>query len=232
LLVAIGVATGLATLFGGALALRFRDRSPLILGFSAGAVIGVALFDLTPAAIGLAAGTAPPTAILGVIGAGFCGYMVLERSLRALAQRYSGHLGPASLTLHSLFDGLGIGLAFQAAPAIGAVVAVAVLAHDVADGINTVTLSLAGGGGAGRARGWLVADAAAPLMGVAATRLVAVPVAPLGFAVGLFAGFFLYIGAAALAPRNEPTARPDVRSSLATAAGMAFIWLVVRLAPS
>ena len=59
----------------------------------------------------------------------------------------AGHLGPASLTAHSLLDGLGIGLAFQVAPAIGVVVAVAVLAHDVADGVNTVTLSLSGGGG-------------------------------------------------------------------------------------
>ena len=231
MLVAIGVATGLATLFGGALALRFRDRISLILGFSAGAVLGVALFDLTPEALGLAAKDATPAAILGVMGAGFCGYMVLDRSLRALAQRHSGHLRPASLTLHSLFDGLGIGLAFQVAPSVGAVVAVAVLAHDVADGINTVTLSLAGGGGASRARGWLFADAVAPLIGIAATRLVVVPAAPLGIAIALFAGFFLYLGAAALAPRGERTAQADVGSSLAAAAGMAFIWLVVRFAP-
>ena len=231
LLVAIGVATGLATLFGGALALRFRDRIPLILGFSAGAVIGVALFDLTPEALGLAPKVAPASAILTVMGAGFCGYMVLERSLRALAQRHSGHLGPASLTLHSLFDGLGIGLAFQVAPAIGAVVAVAVLAHDIADGVNTVTLSLAGGGGAGRARGWLIADAVAPLIGITATRLVVVPAAPLAIAIALFAGFFLYIGASAIAPRGERTPEADVRSSLAAAVGMAFIWLVVRFAP-
>lgn len=228
LLAAIGVATGLATLFGGAVALRFRDRLPLILGFSAGAVIGVALFDLTPEALELAGSVAPPAAILGVMGAGFCGYMLLERALRAAAQGRGGHLGPASLTLHSLLDGLGIGLAFQVAPAIGAVVAVAVLAHDVADGVNTVTLSLAGGGGRRRARGWLIADAAAPLIGVGATRLFTVPAAPLGLVIALFAGFFLYIGAGTLAPRDGRTL--GLRTGIATAAGMAFIWIVVRLA--
>jgi zinc transporter ZupT len=229
LLAAIGVATGLATLFGGTLALRFRGQIPLILAFSAGAVIGVALFDLTPEALELGGRIAPPAMVLGVIGAGFCGYMILERALRAAAQGSGGHLAPASLTLHSLVDGLGIGLAFQIAPAIGLVVAVAVLAHDVADGINTVTLSLAGGGGTGRARAWLLADAAAPLVGIGLTRLFSVGAGPLGLAVALFAGFFLYIGAGELASASY-RALPRLWTSLATLAGMAAIWLVVRLA--
>jgi zinc transporter ZupT len=192
-------------------------------------VIGVALFDLTPEALQLGAHGFSAATVLGAIGAGFCGYMLLERTLRAAAEGKGGHLGPASLTLHSLVDGLGIGLAFQIAPAIGAVVAVAVLAHDIADGINTVTLSLSGGGGTARARGWLIADAAAPLVGIGLTRLFSVPAATLGLAVALFAGFFLYIGASELAPASH-RALPRVGTSLATTAGMAAIWLVVRLA--
>jgi hypothetical protein len=38
---------------GGLLALRLRDKLHLILGFSAGAVIGVAFFDLLPEAVTL-----------------------------------------------------------------------------------------------------------------------------------------------------------------------------------
>ena len=34
------------TFFGGLFALRFKDKLHLILGFSAGSVIGVAFFDL------------------------------------------------------------------------------------------------------------------------------------------------------------------------------------------
>jgi len=37
-----------ATILGGAVALRLRDRLHLILGFSAGAVVAVAFFDLLP----------------------------------------------------------------------------------------------------------------------------------------------------------------------------------------
>jgi len=229
LLVAIGVATGLATLFGGTLALRFRGQIPLILAFSAGAVIGVALFDLTPEALELGGRIAPPATVLGVIGAGFCGYMILERALRAAAKGSGGHLAPASLTLHSLIDGLGIGLAFQIAPAIGLVVAVAVLAHDIADGINTVTLSLAGGGGTARARAWLVADAAAPLVGIGLTRLFSVGAGPRGRAGPNIAGVLDNIGARAQASaRNKAFARGGSRHP--THARKAASWLVVRLA--
>jgi zinc transporter ZupT len=192
-------------------------------------VIGVALFDLLPEALTLGGKITSTPVVLGALGVGFCGYMILERSLRAAAEGKSGHLGPASLTLHSLLDGLGIGLAFQVAPAIGLVVAVAVLAHDVADGINTVTLSLSGGGGERRARGWLIADAAAPLVGIGLTRLFSIGEGPLGLVIALFAGFFLYIGASELAPASH-RALPRLWTSLATLAGMAVIWIVVRLA--
>jgi zinc transporter, ZIP family len=209
--------------------LRFQRHIPLVLGLSAGAVIGVALFDLTPEALQLGAKAAQPAVVLGLIGAGFCGYMLLDRGLKAAAEGRGGHLGPASLTVHSLLDGLGVGLAFQVAPAIGVVVAVAVLAHDFADGVNTVTLSLTGGGGPRRARGWLIADALAPLVGIGLTRLFTAPEGPLGLAIAVFAGFFLYIGASELTPASH-RALPHVWTSLATVIGMAVIWLAVWLA--
>jgi zinc transporter ZupT len=192
-------------------------------------VIGVALFDLIPEALQLGGRVAQPGVVLGLVGVGFCGYMLLGRTLGATAEGGAGHLRPASLTLHSLLDGVGVGLAFQIAPAIGVVTAVAVLAHDVADGVNTVTLSLSGGGGAARARGWLIADAAAPLVGIGLTRLFTVGEGPLGLAIALFAGFFLYIGASELAPASHRV-RPTLATSLATLVGMAAIWLAVRLA--
>ncbi len=229
-LAAIGLATGAATLFGGAIALRFRDQIPLILGLSAGAVIGVALFDLIPEALELTRPSFPTLVTVGATGAGFCSYMLLHRALGAVRPGGAGgHLAPAILTAHSLVDGLGVGFAFQVAPAIGIVTAAAVLAHDVADGVNTVTLSLSGGGGARRARGWLIADAAAPLIGIAATRLFRLNSETLGFAIAVFGGFFLFIGASELAPASH-RARPTLATSLATAAGMAAIWLAVRLA--
>ncbi|GAA3270441.1 hypothetical protein GCM10020258_44250 [Sphingomonas yabuuchiae] len=51
---AFGFAAMLATLAGGLLALRLRNRIGLVLGVTAGIVVGVALFDLVPEALELA----------------------------------------------------------------------------------------------------------------------------------------------------------------------------------
>lgn len=53
LLTLIAVAAFATTMAGGLLALKVRDRLHLILGFSAGAVIGVAFFDLLPEAVSI-----------------------------------------------------------------------------------------------------------------------------------------------------------------------------------
>ena len=55
----IGLATGAATIFGGVLVMRFRAALGLLVGFSAGAVLGVALFDLLPEAMTLGRGRRP-----------------------------------------------------------------------------------------------------------------------------------------------------------------------------
>ncbi len=77
LLILLGLAAGAATLLGGALALRLERRVHLILGFSAGAVVGVALFDLLPEALSLGGTVHGPRVLLLIVAAGFAGYLVL-----------------------------------------------------------------------------------------------------------------------------------------------------------
>jgi zinc transporter ZupT len=231
LLILLGIVTGLATLLGGVLALRFADKVHLVLGFSAGAVIGVALFDLLPEALSLSGGLDPRTTV-SATALGFVGYLVVDRALLAAASERSGHrghLGAGSLTIHSLIDGLGIGLGFQVSVSVGLVLAIAVLAHDFSDGINTVNLSLAGTGRPGVARRWLMADALAPMAGIGLSRLIIVPSRELALLLALFAGFFLYIGASELLPESHHR-YPRAWTTLATVIGMALIYGVVRLA--
>jgi zinc transporter ZupT len=227
LLIALGLAAGAATLAGGALALRLQRRIHLILGFSAGAVIGVALVDLLPEALELGG---RPNTILAFCTLGFMAYLAIDRALTlGGAGAGRGHLGAGSLTLHSVMDGLAIGLSFQVSAATAAVVTLAVLAHDVSDGINTVNVSLAGSGSRTWARRWLLADAAAPLVGVLLSRLISVPRDVLALALAAFAGFFLVIGASELIPASHQR-HPRAWTTLATLAGCGAIWLVVRLA--
>ena len=237
-LLVIGAAASLATFLGGRLALKFQDRLHLVLGFSAGAVVGVALFDLLPEAIETGGKFYGPPVVTGVVALGFVLYMFVDRIFSVTAEGgdpaeaqggQRGNLGAGSLTLHSFLDGVGIGLAFQISVALGAIVAIAVLVHDFSDGINTVHLSLFGGGREKQAYRWLVADALAPLAGIASTFLFRVPEHSFALILALFSGFFLYIGASELLPESHHR-HPRLWTSCTTLVGMAVIYFAVHFA--
>jgi ZIP family zinc transporter len=113
-----------------------------------------------------------------------------------------GRFAAAVLGMHSLLDGISVGLAFQTSREVGIIVTIAVLAHDFSDGINTMNLVLRNGGTRTRAFRWLLLDAAAPVVGIASTFFLALPGREFGAALALFAGFFLYIGASDLIPES------------------------------
>jgi ZIP family zinc transporter len=220
LLAAIALAAFASTLTGGLLALGLRDSLHLILGFSAGAVIGVAFFDLLPEALGMSATFHDAGVVLTWTACGFLAYLVLDRVLL-----FHG-IGALVLCTHSLLDGIAIGFAFQAARAVGVVVAVAVVAHDFSDGVNTMNIVLKNRGERTQAFRWLIADAVAPAAGIAATRLFALPGHGFGVVLALFAGFFLYIGASDLIPESYH-AHPKFLTTVMTLAGAAVLYLAV-----
>jgi len=230
LLLIFAATTFASTLLGGMLAIGLRDRLHLILGFSAGAVIGVSFFDLLPEAIELGGGAPGGSRMLLACAAlGFLVYLLLDRLLGY--HRDPGPRGDAAaavLCAHSLLDGIAIGLAFQASRAAGIVVAIAVLAHDFSDGINTMNVVLRNDGSQSRALRWLVLDSLAPVLGIAATRFLRVPAAQFGVVLALFAGFFLYIGASDLIPESYH-AHPKFLTTAMTVAGAAVLYVAVRL---
>jgi zinc transporter ZupT len=229
LLLAIAAAAFLSTLCGGLLALRLRDKLHLILGFSAGAVIGVAFFDLLPEAINFGAQLHDPATVLSFSAFGFLLYLVMDRILL-----FHGEGAPRSgvaasvLCVHSLLDGIAIGLAFQASHQIGIVVTIAVLTHDFSDGINTMNIVLRNGGDRRQAFRWLLVDASAPVVGVASTVFFTLPGSAFGTALALFAGFFLYIGASDLIPESYH-AHPKFLTTAMTLAGAAVLYAAIAL---
>lgn len=228
---AFGVAASAATLLGGAIALKWSARITVMLGLTAGIVLGVAFFDLLPEALGLAADTYSTRAVLGCAASGFAAYLLLDRLLAGMrnqSTRWRAHLGPASLTLHSLLDGIGIGVAFQISPGIGWAVALAVLTHDVADGINTVSLALAASERRTAFR-WLVANSFAPMLGVAVGLVIRLPATLLAPLLAAFAGVFLFIGACELLPRSL-LLDPRPRTTVATVAGLLLMLAMARYA--
>src|SRR3989344_2028603 len=172
-IVLIALAASVATFVGGAFALRFRDKLHLILGFSAGAVAGVALFDLLPEAIELGTKFHSASTVALFVALGLFGYLILDRLILLHTHEeedvvrptsdvgrttsYSrGSFGALTLSAHSFFDGMAIGVGFQVSAVVVIVVAVAVLTHDFSDGINTVNLVLKNGGSWKQAFRWLL----------------------------------------------------------------------------
>jgi ZIP family zinc transporter len=229
LLAIIAAAAFLSTLLGGLLALKLRDKLHLILGFSAGAVIGVAFFDLLPEAINFGEKFHTPAAILSCTALGFLSYLVLDRILLFHGESAPRRpLAAVVLCIHSLLDGVAIGFAFHASHQVGIVVAIAVLTHDFSDGINTMNIVLRNGGDRTRAFRWLLVDAAAPMLGVASTFAFTLPGGAFGTALALFAGFFLYIGASDLIPESYH-AHPKFLTTAMTLAGAAVLYLAITL---
>jgi ZIP family zinc transporter len=227
-IIAIASLTAAATMLGGWLALSLRQGLKLVLAFSAGAVIGVAFFDLLPEALRLSG-----PGVLAAAGGGFFSYLLFDRLLTrhddCAGDVRRGVLGAASFSAHSLLDGLGIGLAFQVGQGPGLVVAAAVLAHDFADGLNTVSVVTRNGGARQHALRWLIVDALAPIMGAVLSLFFTLSANLLGLLLAGFAGFFLYIGGADLLPESQRAA-PRLGTAAATLAGAAFLYVVARLA--
>lgn len=233
----IAFATFCSALLGGAFALRLKDRLHLILGFAAGAVVGVAFFDLIPEALELAPEGTDPATTLTLIAIGFGFYLLVDRFL-ALHHHSAGHghshplrgaWSAGTLSFHSFLDGLGVGIAFQVSPAVGAIVATAVIAHGFSDGINTVSAILKNGGSRLMALRWLLVDASAPVIGIVIGSLLAVSEQQLAGLLAIFAGFFLYIGASDLLPESHH-AHPMRWTTVATIVGMVTIYIIIHLA--
>ena len=235
-IILIAFATLFATLLGGLFALRFKDQLHLILGFSAGAIIGVAFFDLLPEAIYLAKGKYDAHLVTSVVALGFMAYLILDRLIVLhshadgdVVHSRRGRLGAASLATHSFLDGVAVGLAFKVSAAVGVTVAIAVLVHDFSDGINTVNLILKNKGTLKEARRWLFVDAFTPVIGVISTIFFSLSEATLALLLASFCGFFLYIGASDLLPESHHR-HPTRLTTIMTLLGMGVLYIAIKLA--
>lgn len=215
--------TTVSTLLGGFAALRVRKDLTTLIALTGGVVVAVALFDVLPEAIDAVGNSRHVT---WLVGAGFLAFFLAERALvlhhrddeeHARAHPHVGMLGAAGLSVHSFVDGLGIGIAFHLNAATGLLVFIAVISHDFADGMNTVSFILRQSGEVRNAVRWLALDAAAPLLGAIVGTLISINQRHLGYLLAVYAGFFLFIGATDLLP--EAHAHPSGRRVALTVAG-------------
>src|SRR5487761_2162095 len=228
------LATSVSTFAGGLFALKFRDRLHFILSFTAGVLLGVVSFDLLPEIFELAReqGTDVSAAMIALV-VGYLLFHGIEKFVlvhHVHETDYAAHHHPR--VGHSFMDGVGIGMAFQVSSGVGIIVAIAVIAHDFCDGLNTVSLMLVHRNTTLRSFWMLVLDALAPVLGAASTLLFRFPASMLMLYLAFFAGFLLYIGTSDILPQAHSQNRPAIAGSLIglTCLGAAFMFAVIRLA--
>ena len=231
----LGAVVMAGTFAGGYLGLRFAHTLPTVLALSGGIVVAVAIFDVLPEAVEL---LGDPHDVGLLVGVGFVGFFLLERVLvlhhrddpeQARSHHQVGVAGALGLSAHSFIDGLGIGLAFGVDTETGLLVFLAVVAHDFADGLNTVSFVLSQSGDRRQAVRWLRIDAIAPVFGAAVGSVLTISDAALGQVLAVYAGFFLYLGATDLLPEAHHEHGSWGRVAL-TLLGFVFVYAISQLA--
>ncbi len=236
----LSIATFFSTLSGGITALKNQKILRLIMGYTAGVLLGVVAFDLLPEISKITEEKhLQITHSMVALVVGFLVFHILEKSIlihHAQEEEYGEHKHPhvgiasaLALSGHSFLDGVGIGLGFQVNNTVGISVAIAVIAHDFTDGLNTVILMLHHKNTRRRAFRLLLVDAFAPVLGAASTLLFSLPDSWLAIYLGFFAGFLLYIGASDILPQAHSGGSSRKTIGM-TILGTVFIFIVTRFA--
>src|SRR5438045_4797856 len=198
------------TLAGGAFAFRYRRFLLYIMAFSAGLLIGVAFLDLVPELANF--GRVHDINLRSLMIVSLCGFVAIfllekltiihgEKQHDAPGHHHNvGLAGALGLSFHSFLDGLAIGVGFKAGSSTGFVVLMAVVAHDFADGLNTVTFMVATRNSKWRTFALLGVDAIAPVLGALAAGVLDLSPRLLAYQLSFFGGFLLYLGASDLLP--------------------------------
>jgi len=227
----------LSALAGGAVAIRAARSVGAIIAVGAGIRIGAAFFDLIPESVLQLNGSLDLAMIFTAIG--FLAFYAIEKVTTlhvghetateidhsAPSHEHVGIIGAAGMSLHSFLDGVALAAALVVGGGLGLVVAVVVIVHRFSDGIGVVSFLFATHHTRDATWRWVSVVALAPVLGVLVGVLIPLPEAVLGAMLAIFAGFFLYIGAAELLPEAHRSARSRL-IVVATLSGVAAIYLL------
>jgi len=232
--------TAISTLAGGALALKAKNRLHLVLGLSAGLLLGLVAFDLLPEVFEL--GTQEflhaPVVSIALI-AGFLLLHFYERifgSHEPAGSQYShdhehshnftGAFGAIAMGGHVFLDGLALGVAFKVSSDLGLAVFIALLVHAFSDGLNTVSFLIKSGLWGKKSIGLLGVDALARISGAALGSTLVLSDNLIAAYLAAFSGIVIYLATSHILP--EAHSRHSSRwTMVATISGVLIMWALV-----
>ena len=211
------------------------------LALGCGFMLAATLLDIIPAGLGVR-GQWPPLLIL----AGYLLVLVAQRAAAPRTDRaaaphhgHGHHHGQGrsamdvddvevtlpteagisaliGLIVHTFFDGVAIGAAFQVTASLGLLVFLAVILHKLPEGLALASIILSAGGGRRQALGAVGLIGLATVLGTVLTGTLAVHYGH--YALAVSGGVILYVSASDLAP--EVIRMPGSRSMLLMLSGV------------
>ena len=231
---------GIFSLIGGLILLASKKRAKLAeyaTAFAAGALLASALIDMLPEAVE-EGGDVKIVAMFVLIG--IVAFFLLEVFLswfhRHGERNYGKTVDPVvpmvvvGDTLHNFLDGIAIAAGFLISPASGVVVTLAVAAHEIPQEVGDFGLLLHKGIKRGRV---ILINVLSSLAMVASAVFffvigehLEISLAP---ALGLVAGFFIYIAASDIIPsiHSDKTPSSKIKKALMLIAGILMVGLII-----
>ena len=238
--IALAALTALATTAGGFLAIKSKDRLHLVLGLSAGLLLGLVAFDLLPEVFEL--GTQEIFHAPAVSVALIAGFLLLHFYEQLFgshepaesdyghdhkhSSNIAGALGALAMGGHVFLDGLALGVAFKVSSDLGIAVFIALLVHAFSDGLNTVSF-LVKSGKWGRKGIWLLGvDAIARVSGAALGTTLVLGDNLIAIYLAVFSGIVIYLATSHILPEAH-SRHSSKLTILATILGVFVMWGLV-----
>mgnify|MGYP003333946387 CR=1 FL=1 len=229
-----------ATSLGGLTAFRAKDRFHLVLGLSAGLLLGLVAFDLIPEFAknsDLTVGKIPAVYFAFVLG-----FLIIHFSEQFSGTHepadsdfehehshygnIAGSLGAFAMSIHIFLDGVALGVAFKVSNKLGYAVFIALLVHAFSDGLNTVAMLVKTNKWRRNALALLEIDALARIGGASIGTYVAFSENWIAIYLALFAGFLIYIATSHILPEAH-SRHPSRLTMAATLVGVIAMFIVI-----
>ena len=240
--IAIGLAalTAIATAAGGFLAIKSKDRLHLVLGLSAGLLLGLVAFDLLPEvfALGTQEVFHAPAVSVALIG----GFLLLHFYEQLFgshepaesdyghdhkhSSNVAGALGALAMGGQVFLDGLALGVAFKVSTNLGIAVFIALLVHAFSDGLNTVSFLVKSGKWTRKGVWLLGVDAVARVSGAALGTTLVLGDNLIAIYLAVFSGIVIYLATSHILPEAH-SRHSSKLTILSTILGVFIMWGLV-----
>lgn len=215
-----GLASSFNVWLGSFITLRLEKHFNIILGVAGGAMIGTVAFEVLPEIVEMLHVFDDEWSVKSVGIFFMVGVMLLHFLSKILPLHEHGqhdhdshnhhtHLhtssrlgiyGAVVMIAHAFIDGFGIGVGFMTSVSLGLTMALAVLLHNISDGVNTSTTLLLNNIKGSRFKIIMSLSILAPLLGVLASFIFNVSDKFVLYYLSFFAGSILYLAISEILP--------------------------------